>query len=297
MRRVVVTGISGYVGGTVAVRLRERGYEVRGLVRREEAAVALERLGFGVMRATLQDADALRAAADWGEAIVHTADSDDPAVAARLVAALRGTGKTLVYTSGSAIVANRARPETAAFVYAEDFPLETTDSISFGGRIAVNRSVQRAALHGVRSIVIVPGMVYGAGALLSRESKQIPLLVRTARRLGHAVQVEDGRRRWSTVHVDDLAELYLLALEGARSGELFFAENGTVSFHELAAAIQRCLGFAGEPVSLSLAQATALWDEMTAATAMGSDCRIDAMKARLQLGWQPTHASPLPYIG
>ncbi|MFT8638207.1 MAG: NAD-dependent epimerase/dehydratase family protein [Pseudoclavibacter sp.] len=296
MRRVVVTGISGYVGGTVAMRLRERGYEVRGLVRREEAAVALERLGFGVIRATIQDAGALRAAADWGEAIVHTADSDDPAVAARLVAALRGTGKTLVYTSGSAIVANRARPETAAFVYA-DFPLETTDSTGFGARIAVNRSVQRAALQGVRSIVIVPGMVYGAGALLSRESKQIPLLVRTARRLGHAVQVEDGQRRWSTVHVDDLAELYLLALEGARPGELFFAENGTVSFRELALAIQRRLGFAGEPVSLSLAQATALWDEMTAATAMGSDCRIDATKARLQLGWRPAHASPLPYVG
>lgn len=294
MPKVFVTGISGYIGGTIAVKLREKGHEVLGLVRKAEASQALEARGYKVVKGTLQDRNVLEKAIGWSDAVVHAADSDDPAVADRFLSILEGTGKTFIYTSGSAIVANWDRPETAEFVYTEDFPLETASP--FGSRVAINNTILRSAIRNIRSIVIVPSMVYGTGLLLAKDSKQIPRLIRTARERGCAVYVSEGTQSWNNVHVEDLADLYIHALEKAKAGSYFFAENGMTSFRELAQGIRQKLGFAGEPEALNVPDAVSLWDEMTATVALGSNCRINADKARLFLGWQPRYGSPLPFI-
>ncbi|MDR8398314.1 NAD-dependent epimerase/dehydratase family protein [Paraburkholderia sp. USG1] len=293
-QRIFVTGITGYIGGSVAVRLKERGYPVWGLARRDTDIEALKALDIQAVKGSLQDIDVLEEAFASSGAIIHTADSDDPQVVENCLSLLNGTGKTFIHTSGSGIVANWDRPETAHFVYTEDFPLETDAPL--GQRVLINNRILRSALQGIRSIVIVPGMVYGTGLLLRRESMQVPLLVRTAKERGTAVYVGNGEQHWSNVHVEDLADLYVAALEKARPGSCFFAENGLASFREIAEAIQKKLHLGGKPVSLSPDEAAACWGDMMATVALGSDCRVNADKARLFLEWKPRHSSILPFI-
>lgn len=291
---IFVTGITGYIGGSIAVKLKERGYSVWGLARKDADIEALKALGINAVKGSLQDIDILEEALASSGAVIHTADSDDPQVAENFISLLKGTGKTFIYTSGSGIVANWDRPETAHFVYTEDFPLET--SAPLGQRVLINNRILRSAIQGIRSIVIVPSMVYGTGLLLNKESMQVPLLIKTAQDKGAAVYVGNGEQSWSNVHVEDLANLYVAALEKAKPGSCFFAENGLASFKEIAEAIHKKLHLDGMPVSLSPDEAAACWGDMMATVALGSDCRLNADKARLFLEWKPQHSSILRFI-
>jgi len=293
-KTIFITGITGYIGGTIAVKLKEKGYKVLGLVRNDNNTDVLEKSGIQCIKATLHDIDILYKAISISDAVIHTADSDDAQVVDNFLSILKGTNKTFIYTSGSNIIANWEKPETAEFVYTEDFPLNT--NFSAGHRVLINQQILRSAIDGVRSIVIVPSMVYGTGLLINKESKQIPILIKTAKEKNSAVYVGKGTHCWSNVHVEDLAELYILALEKAKPGSYFFAENGITSFKDIADAIQYRLNLKGNSISLNKTEAIETWGEMMATVAFGSDCRLNADKARLFLEWKPTHNSVLEWI-
>ena len=55
--KVFVTGVTGYIGGSVAVRLIEAGHSVRGLARNEGQFDALSRWLEGVEHAALATLD------------------------------------------------------------------------------------------------------------------------------------------------------------------------------------------------------------------------------------------------
>lgn len=294
IKTIFVTGISGYIGGSLAVALKKSGYTILGLVRRDGDEAFVRDSGMIPVRGDLKNVDVIIKALEKCDAVIHTAECDDPEIVSIFLTHLCGTGKTFIYTSGSAIVANWQNPETSSFVFTEDFPVESREP--FPHRIEINKAVLRASLSGVRSIVIVPGMVYGTGLFLSKKSKQIPLLVTTAKQLGKAVYIGSGAHRWSQIHIEDLSALYLAALERAKPGSLFFAENGDASFKDIALAIHRKLQFSGAPVSLSKKQAAEYWGEMMATVALGSDCRINADKARLFLNWAPMYRSFSDFI-
>ena len=42
-----------------------------------------------------------------------------------------------------------------------------------------------------------------------------------------ATHIGKGLNVWSNVHIKDLVELYILALENAEAGTIFYAENGS----------------------------------------------------------------------
>src|SRR4051812_36485955 len=71
--RVLVTGATGLVGANTCQVARERGAEVRGLIRDAGAAKALERLGIEVVVGDVTDPTTIDAAMKGVEAVVHTA--------------------------------------------------------------------------------------------------------------------------------------------------------------------------------------------------------------------------------
>jgi nucleoside-diphosphate-sugar epimerase len=75
-----VTGAAGYIGGSISQKLRDSGHEVLGLVRSQEKAGLLNE------RANVDHAGAVQT----------------------LMAALERSGKLLIHTSGSSIVADDA---------------------------------------------------------------------------------------------------------------------------------------------------------------------------------------------
>ncbi|PZP42392.1 MAG: epimerase [Pseudopedobacter saltans] len=290
MKNIFLTGITGFIGGTIAVKLKERNYNVVGLARKEEDVKAIQQLGFECVKGSLQDISVLKNAIEKCDAVIHTADSDNMYIADNFIDILKHSGKTFIYTSGSNIIANWDNPATAEFVYTEDFPIETTSPN--GHRVAINNKILRAAIQNIRAIVIVPSMVYGDGLLLKKESAQLPLLIKTAKSKKAGVYTGNKEHGWSNIHVEDLAELYISALEKAKSGSYFFAENGFSTFYTLAKTIHHSLGYLGEPISLNTIEAIGIWGKMMATVALGSDCRMNSDKARTMLHWKPTH----PYI-
>ncbi len=123
----------------------------------------------------------------------------------------------------------------------------------------------------------------------------MPALASQARTSGIARHVGRGLNIWSTVHIDDVAELYLRALERAPAGSFLFAENGEASFRDMVGAISEQLGF-GAPQPWALEDAVKAWGFERAVYALGSNSRVRGIKARALTGWAPAHASVLDWI-
>jgi nucleoside-diphosphate-sugar epimerase len=102
---------------------------------------------------------------------------------------------------------------------------------------------------GVRGIVIRPGLVYGRGG-----SYDIPTLIARARERGRAAHLGSGGTIQSYVHIDDLAELYCLAVERAPRGSTLHGVVGDASQRQLAQAVSRMLGAGDETDSLTLVE-------------------------------------------
>ena len=290
---IFISGATGLIGGTVAAKALAAGHRVSGLARDAGKAAALEARGIAPVIGTLNDLDLIAEAARAADATIEAADAEAHFVARTLVDALAGSGKALIRTSGSTIVGDHARGMYASHTYTEDTPCERLPEKM--SRIASDRLVLAAASARVRSVVICPSLVYGAGLGLRRFGPQIPNFIALAQECGAARHIGAGENIWSHVHVEDLADAYLLALEHAEAGSFFFVESGEATMRAMAQAIGRLLGHTGEPEPWSHAEAVRRWGPH-AGHAMGGNSRVSGAKARALLGWTPKQAGMLEDI-
>lgn len=293
--RVLVTGASGYIGGSVAAGLRAAGHEVLGLVRAPAKAAALADRGIVPVPGSLDDTELLVATGREVDAIVNAASSDHRGAVLACLRALEGSGKPFVHTSGSSVVADDAGGEPSDAVFDETTPF--TPPALRAARVALDREICAASGRGVRCVVLCNSLIYGRGLGLHEDSVQVPGLIELARRRGVASHVGRGLNRWSTVHIEDVADLYLLALERAAPGSFWFVESGEAAFNEMAAAIGRMLGLGAATEPWPLDQAIAAWGESKARFTMASNSRVRAARVRAALGWQPTRPGVLAEIG
>jgi len=292
--RVFVTGASGYIGGSVAAALLAAGHKVVGLVRSAQKAQQVKALGLEPVSGNLDDAALLARMAREADAVVHTADADHRAAVEAMLAALGGSNKPFVHTSGSSIVGDQAWGEASNKIYEDETPF--TPGPGRAARVAVNARVLAAAREGVRAAVISPSLIYGAGRGAHRESIQVPRLVALAKKSGVARHVGGGENIWANVHIDDLVDLYLRALVDAPAGASYWAENGECSMRRLCEAISRALGWDGRTQGMSREEAIAEFGEGPAAYTYGSNSRVRATRARRELGWAPQHDALLQGI-
>lgn len=284
--RVFLTGATGYIGGTIAQSLLAAGHQVVGLARSDEAAERLTAVGVTAHRGDLKDLESLKRGAAAAEGVIHTGFSVDDwgkldvafaqerAAVESMLDTLKGTGKPFLYTSGAGVFAetgDRIVDETASPDAKEDVGL----------RIPIEQTVVQAAEQNIRTIVIRPGLVYGNGG--SQIMHAIAGLVRQA---GGTHTVGNGQNAWSAVHVEDLADLYLKAVENGLAGTIFHAASeDEASMHDIASAIAR---------TLNLQSPATVWPVEAAKGALGplaeglaSNKRISAAKAREVLEWRP----------
>lgn len=286
---IFITGASGYIGGSVAAALLSAGHTITGLVRSQARADDVRAFGIEPVLGTLDDSAVLESAAARADAVINAANADHEAAAKTLLQALEGSGKTFIHTSGSSVVGTQAGGKRVDDVFEEDTPF--TPSPGRAARAALNEHILSYNAKGLRPVILCPSLIYGLGRGASEHSMQVPWLLETARKNGLAGHCGPGENLWSNVHIDDLVDLYLLAIDHAPSGAFYFVENGENSMRELCRAINRMLGIAGEPKLLSPEAAAAEWGEGAALNTMGSNSRVRAVRARKELGWKPKAAS------
>jgi nucleoside-diphosphate-sugar epimerase len=280
--QVFITGATGYIGGSLAAKLIAGGHRVRGLTRTAEGAATLQAAGIEPVIGSLVDGRVLAAAARAADAVINTANSDDANAVEALLPALEGSGKRLIQTSGSSIIADRAAGEPSDLVFHEDSIYEPLPERA--GRLAIDRKVLAAAHRGVHSIVIRPTLIYGRGHGAHNDSVQVPKMIAVAKKHGAPRHVGRGLNIWSHVHIDDVVGLYLLALERAPAGSLFYVESGECAMRTVTGAIGRVQGKPAQDWPVE--QAFLEWGA-AAYTSFGSNSRVRADKARGMLGWQP----------
>jgi nucleoside-diphosphate-sugar epimerase len=279
---ILLTGATGYIGSAVRSALVAAGHTVTALVRSEAAADRVAGDGVQPVTGDMRDADLVRGLAAKSDGVIHTASPGDGTSAAAeagfagaVLAGLDGvfvrTGGVWVHGTGDAIT--------------EETPLDPPPIVAW--REAVDRRVLAAS--GIRAVLIEPGVVYGHGG-------GIPRLVVAAEQAGGALTlIGDGTQHWVTVHVDDLAELYVAALERAGHGETFLGAGGAnPTTRELGEAASRRLGLGGRVVPEDPAVTVERLGEFGRALLL--DQQADGGKARRVLGWRPSRPSLLEEI-
>ena len=249
--RLFVTGATGWIGSAVVPELIGAGHEVVGLARSDASAAALEAAGAEARPGTLDDLDALTAAAAASDGVIHLAYRHDlvftgdfaGSVAAdrraidALGAGLTGTGRPLVIANGFPLAAGRTITERDAL---------TPENA--GPRAGSEQALLALAPSGVRAVSVRLGRsVHGAG-----DPGFVAALVDVARERRVAGYVGDGANRWPAVHRSDAARLFRLAAESAPAGSVVHAvaEEG-VPMRAIAEAIGEQLGVPPPPSSPS----------------------------------------------
>ena len=290
--KVFVTGAAGFIGGSIAAGLVKAGHQVVGLVRQTEQIEELKKIGVTGVVGTLDDRELLIAQARSADAVINAASSDNRTAVEAIIDGLSGSGKVFLHTSGSSIVGDASGGLGTNKVYYEDqLPEPTPDKAP---RVAIDNLVLAAAGKGVHSAVLCNTLIYGHGAL-PRDSVQLPRLLKQARKSGIVRHVGPGLNVWSNVHIDDVVDLYLLALEKTEAGTFYFVESGEASFRDMTAAMARALGM-GDAQDWPLEQAKEEWGYEMASYGLGSNSRVRGTRGREQLGWKPHRPSVLEWI-
>jgi nucleoside-diphosphate-sugar epimerase len=291
---VFITGANGYIGGSIAEKLVKNGSRVRGLVRSQANAELLVSHGIEPVIGDLNDEDLLIREAQNADGVINAASADHAESIKALIIGLEGTSKPLIHTSGSSIVGDDVRGSLKSDSVFDEFTPLIIQELKQPRR-NIDLIVLGAAVANVRSIVICPSLIYGQGRGLNPKSVQIPFLAENAQQHGIVQIVGAGKNVWSNIHIDDVVDLYLLALLKAPAGSFYFAANGEASFEDVGYALASRLDIS-EVESLDPDVAAKLWGIPRAYYSFGSNSRVRSVRARHELGWSPTHTSVIDWI-
>ncbi|TDS87827.1 nucleoside-diphosphate-sugar epimerase [Rahnella sp. BIGb0236] len=288
--RVFVTGATGFVGSAVVQELLRAGHQVLGLARSDASAQALTDAGADVHRGSIEDPDSLTSGAAQADGVIHTAfihdfskflencEKDRRAIGA-LGAALKGTDKPLIVTSGTALV------NTGRLATEKDLP----DPQGQNPRVASDLAVAALAEQGVRvSLVRLPPSVHGAG-----DHGFVPMIIAMAREKGESAYPGEGENRWPAVHRFDAAKVFVLALEKGAQNAIYHAnsEEG-VPFRDIATLIGKHLNL--PVVSKNGQDLTAHFGWFTHFASLNNP--TSSQITRDILGWTPAHPDLLTDI-
>ncbi|UYB41990.1 UDP-glucose 4-epimerase GalE [Streptomyces sp. Je 1-4] len=300
-KKYLVTGGAGYVGSVVAAHLLQAGHEVTVLDDLSTGHREGIPAGAHFIEGRIQDAakwldpsyDAVlhfAAFSQVGESVVNPEKywRNNVGGTMDLLAAMRDAGvRTLVFSSTAATYG-----EPASTPITES--AETAPTSPYGAsKLAVDHMISgEAAAHGLAAVSLryfnVAGAYGSCGERHDPESHLIPLVLQVAQGKRAAISVygedyptPDGTCVRDYIHVADLAEAHLLALDAATAGEHLICNLGNGNGFSVREVIETVRKVTGHPVP------------EVAAPRRGGDPAVlvaSAQTAIDRLGWRPSRA-------
>ncbi|HWZ32642.1 MAG TPA: UDP-glucose 4-epimerase GalE [Bryobacteraceae bacterium] len=301
MARILVTGGAGYIGSITTRHLLDRGYDVvvvDDLSRGHRHSVPPERLRV----VSLQDAAELAPHLAGVDAVIHFAGyiavgestrepelyfSNNVGGTLALFAAMADAGvRRMVFSSTAAVYGNPKKtpiPEEEPFAPVSPYGESKTTVERMLHQLDLFRGLRSVALRYFNACGAEPSA--GLGEEHEPETHLIPLLLR-AIKTGEPIQIfgtdyptPDGTCVRDYIHVSDLAEAHLAALEHLMNGGGSNAFNvGTGSGYSVMEVLRAVEEVTGHKVPYTIAPRR----EGDAAELVA-----DSTKLRKTLGWQP----------
>lgn len=309
MRNAFVTGGAGFVGRPLIRRLVAQNVRVSALARSEVAASTVKKEGAAVCRGDLLDERAITKAMRGCDTVFHVAGhlsewdtyevfhkSNVVGTRTMLASAKAAGASTFVAVGASAVV--MGWPVSMKNI-SEDMPLQLPLWAPYiRTKAEAERLVRQANMSELRTVVIRPPLIWGAGMPLLDE------IVAAVKR-GQFALPDAGRQVMSTSHVDNVVECLILAAEKGLGGEAYYVTDGDVS--TLKDLLNDLLGTRGVPpikrsVPFGVAWRMAavmegVWRTFRLRTKppvtrqtlrmIGQDFTLDIAKARRDLGYMP----------
>jgi nucleoside-diphosphate-sugar epimerase len=234
-RRVLLTGATGFIGGSLARRLLAGGVRLRALVRDIERARWLEQAGAELRLGDLATCLDPKLAADT-DIVVHAAawvgTEGDPELVRmvnlegtrRLLSLARAAGVArVVHVSSCAVYGSPQRDGVD-----ESAALRRRGVVYHDSKVEADELALEAAAAGDPVVIARPSQVYGPG---SREFTVRPV---TAIRSGRALLVDGGRHLCKLVYIDDVIDgLIACMVKPGIEGEAFNLSAPPVSWRAL----------------------------------------------------------------
>lgn len=297
--KLLVTGGAGYVGSVCAARLLENGHQVTVVDDLSTGHADAVPPGATFVRADIAEVagDLL---AEGYDGVLHFAakslvgeSMEDPhkywqgnvVTSLRLLEAVREHGTPRLVFSSTA--ATYGEPDVVPIP--ENAPARPTNTYG-ATKLAIDHAISSyATAHGLGAVSLRYFNVAGAhgsfGERHAVETHLIPIVLQVA--LGKREQVQMYGTDWPTedgtcvrdyIHVTDLADAHLLALENARPGEHRIYNLGNGTGFSVQQVIETCREVTGHPIPAAVAPRRA-GDPATLVAA--SD------RAREELSWKP----------
>jgi nucleoside-diphosphate-sugar epimerase len=258
----VVTGATGFIGGSLADSLSASGWEVRVVVRPSSRTRLRGSERYRVFEADLAgSAGALEEAVAGCDVVFHAAAIRDRWGTSpeeyrrvnvegtrRLLVAAAGRAPRFVYISSVGVL---GWPGVDGID--ESFPVDVRPGeIDYHGTKAAAEQLVRAGRAGVETVIVRPTITYGPGDADGMLTRLISLIAR-----GRFVRIGRGENRLHLTYIDDLVQgLILAGTHPSASEETFIlAGPGPILVRELIAQIDEALGL--EPSSLYLPESLA----------------------------------------
>jgi 2-alkyl-3-oxoalkanoate reductase len=228
LRRVLVTGASGFLGNHLVRSLASHGIAVHAQGR--DASRLVFDGDVTVFRCALSDTAALNAAARHCDAIVHAAALSSPwgatqdfvdanvAGTANVIVAARACGvRRLVHISSPAVLFN-GRDQ---ILLDDSAPIPPSLGSNYARTKRAAEQLVELAASQLETVILRPKAIYGAG-----DRALVPRLVRAARS-GALPQIGDGTNTVDVTHVDDVVRAIQCALQTERGvGDSFLVTGG-----------------------------------------------------------------------
>jgi len=307
---------TGYIGGTVLQKLLEHvdrdSFKITALIRDEEKATKLKTFGVNPIIGSLDDLDKLERSSSDADVVINTAHADHLDAAKAILEGLNKrheqTGKApiLIHTSGTGVLVNLEGDETLDpdTIY-DDSNAEQIEALPPTRRHRdVDLELVAADKAGyVRTYIILPSMIYGVArgplvdsGIQNSHSIQIPTMIRVSLFRGQGSMIGDENIVWPNVEINELADLYRIVFDAARTDAntphgregFYFGENGEHVQHDIykeCAKVVYDLGQAKSP------EPTLLTDEERKKFVKSNigqlNSRARGVRSRT-LGWKPT---------
>ena len=310
--RILITGASGYLGGTLLAHWKEAqlpsSYDkLFALVRTPSQANAVKQYGAQPVTIDAEDPLSTKTLITTHQITIvfHLHNAIDTETAAHSIAGLgqvkrlTGLQTHFLFTTGAKLFSefagmpiDRVLLDTDAELYELQKRAIGHTPVEFASRgLQANCSVIEAAeKHGVRSYIFAPCIVYGSGEGFGNKiSIQTVAVVKAARQVGGVYRVDQGRPTWPVCHVLDNTRLYIELLRGMLEGRdmgcgkegYYLAATGSVSWDDLYEAFGRALKMEGVVDDATVKDAD---DAILEKMAEGLDSRMGPVRFQVG-GW------------